>query len=117
MISRSVYDTLGVIPQFISSYDSRKYAFPELMALRRFKKDGTPLTEKQMAKNEPVLFGGYDFDVDKKYVLWEKVCELEPQITWFFDNKNKLKKETFDMSDAYVCGLAFINQRKLANKK
>ncbi len=117
MISKSVYDTLGVVPQFISSYDARKYAFPELMALRRFKKDGTPLKEKEIAKNTPVLFGGYDFDVDKKYVLWEKVSELEPQITWFFDKKNKLKKETFDMSDAYVCGLAFINQRNLLNKK
>lgn len=114
MISKSIYDTLGVVPDFISSYDARKYAFPELMAKRTAKKDGTPLAEKTIAKNEPVLFGGYPFDVDKKYVLWEKVAELEPQITWFFDKNNKLKKETFDMSDAYVCGLAWFNQRKLA---
>ncbi len=113
MISKSIYDTLGVVPDFISSYDARKYAFPELMAKRTAKKDGTPLAEKAIAKNEPVLFGAYPFDVDKKYVLWEKVAELEPQITWFFDKKNKLKKETFDMSDAYVCGLAWFNQRKL----
>ena len=58
MISKSVFDTIGVVPEFISSYDARKYAFPELMALRRFKKDGTPLAEKQIAKNTPVLFGG-----------------------------------------------------------
>ena len=113
MISKSVYDTLGVVPTFISSYDARKYAFPELMAVRTVKKDGTALTEKVISKNTPVLFGGYPFDIDKKYVLWEKVAELEPQITWFFDKKNKLKKETFDMSDAYVCGLAFFNQRNL----
>lgn len=113
MISKSVYDTLGVVPTFISSYDARKYAFPELMAVRTAKKDGTPLTEKVISKNTPVLFGGYPFDIDKKYVLWEKVAELEPQITWFFDKKNKLKKETFDMSDSYVCGLAFFNQRNL----
>jgi hypothetical protein len=113
MISKSVYDTLGVVPEFISSYDARKFAFPELMAIRKFKKDGTPLTEKVISKNVPVLFGGYAFDVDKKYVLWEKVAELEPQITWFFDKKNKLKKETFDMSDAYVCGLAYFNKRNL----
>jgi RNase H-fold protein (predicted Holliday junction resolvase) len=109
MISKSVYDTVGVVPEFISSYDARKYAFPELMDVRRFKKDGTPLPEKQIAKNQPVLFGGYDFDVDKKYVLWEKVAELEPQVTWFYDKKNKLKKETFDTSDAYVCGIGFMN--------
>lgn len=108
MISKSVYDTIGVVPEFISSYDARKYAFPELMAVRRFKKDGTPLAEKQIAKNTPVLFGGHDFDVDKKYVLWEEVAKLEPQITWIFDKKNKLKKETFDMSDAYVAARGYM---------
>lgn len=113
MISKSVYDTIGVIPEFISSYDARKYAFPELMAIRKVKKDGTALPEKQIAKNSPVLFGDYPFNVDKKYVLWEKVSELEPQITWFYDKNNKLKKETFDTSDAYVCGLAWFNKRKL----
>lgn len=113
MISKSVYDTLGVVPSFISSYDARKYAFPDLMAVRTFKKDGTPLDAKAIAKNSPVLFGAHPFDVDKKYVLWEKVAELEPQITWFFDKKNKLKKETFDMSDAYVCGHAYFNKRNL----
>jgi hypothetical protein len=110
MISKSVYDTIGVVPDFISSYDARKYAFPELMAIRRFKKDGTPLNEKQIAKNEPVLFGAYEFDVDKKFVLWEKVCELEPQVIWLYDKKNKLKKESFDLSDAYVAGLGYMNK-------
>lgn len=109
MISKSVYDTIGIVPDFISSYDARKYAFPELMAVRKFKKDGTPLTEKVIEKNTPVLFGDYSFDIDKKYVLWEKVAELEPQVTWFYDKKNKLKKETFDTSDAYVCGIGYMN--------
>ena len=109
MISKSVYDAIGVVPEFISSYDARKYAFPELMAVRRFKKDGTPLADKVIAKNTPVLFGAYDFDIDKKYVLWEKVAELEPQVIWFYDKKNKLKKETFDTSDAYVCGIGYMN--------
>lgn len=113
MISKLVYDKLGVVPDFISSYDARKYAFPELMAIRTTKKDGTPLPEKQIAKNVPVLFGAYPFDVDKKYVLWEKVSDLEPQVIWFYDKKNKLKKETFDTSDAYVVGRAFFNQRNL----
>jgi hypothetical protein len=110
MISKSVYDTIGVVPEFISSYDARKYAFPYLMAVRTKKKDGTDLTEKQIAKNTPVLFGGYPFDIDKKYVLWEKVAELEPQITWFYDKNNKLKKETFDISDAYCAGIGYMQK-------
>jgi hypothetical protein len=110
MISKSVYDTIGVVPEFISSYDARKYAFPDLMAVRTKKKDGTDLTEKQIAKNTPVLFGGYPFDIDKKYVLWEKVAELEPQITWFYDKNNKLKKETFDISDAYCAGIGYMQK-------
>lgn len=109
MISKSVYDTIGVIPDFISSYDSRKYAFPELMAVRKFKKDGTPLNEKQILKNEPVLFGDYPFDVDKKMVIFEKVCDLQPKITWILDKNNKLKKENFDMSDAFTCGIGYMN--------
>lgn len=117
MISKSVYDTLGVVPEFISSYDARKFAFPELMAIRRFKKDGTALADKQIAKNKPVLFGAYEFDVDKKYVLWEKVAELEPQVTWFYDKKNKLKKETFDTSDAYVAGIGYMNKTGLWKKR
>lgn len=110
MISKSVYDTIGVVPEFISSYDARKYAFPELMAVRKFKKDGTAIPEKQQAKNKAVLFGGYGFDIDKKYVLWEKVSELEPQITWFYDKNNKLKKETFDTSDAYTAARGYMNK-------
>ncbi len=113
MISKSVYDTIGVVPEFISSYDARKYAFPELMAVRTTKKDGTQLDEKKIAKNKPVLFGAYDHDVDKKYVLWEKVAELEPQVTWFYDKNNKLKKETFDTSDAYVAGIGYMYKHEI----
>ncbi len=113
MISKSVYDTLGIIPEFISSYDARKYAFPELMEIRKTKRDGTALSEKQISKNEPVLFGGYSFDIDKKYVLWEKVADLEPQVTWFYDKNNKLKKETFDTSDAYVAARGLMRKKGL----
>jgi hypothetical protein len=110
MISKSVYDTIGVVPDFISSYDARKFAFPELMAVRRFKKNGTPLTEKEIAKNTPVLFGGFDFDVDKKSILWDLVADLYPQVVWLYDKNNKLKKENYDMSDAVVAGLGFMHQ-------
>ena len=112
MISKSVYDRLHVLPEYISSYDARKYAFPELMCVRRFKKDGTPLTEKAISKNKPVLFGSYPFDADKKLILWEKVAEHEPNITWDYKN-NKLIKESFDMSDAYVVGKGYMHKMAL----
>lgn len=104
MVSRSVYDTLGIIPEFISSYDSRKYAFPELMAKREIKKDGTRYTDAAIAKKKPVLFGAYDLaSTDKKMVVFEKVYDLEPQITWLYTKNKTLKAENFDMTDAYTC--------------
>jgi hypothetical protein len=113
MICRSVYDVLNVVPEFISSYDARKYAFPELMAKRTEKRDGTPLTESAIAKNNPVLFGGYKFDVDKKMVIWEKVSDKEPQIVWLYDKNMKLKKENFDMTDAYAVVLGGMHKEGL----
>ena len=110
MISRSVYDTLKIIPEYISSYDSRAFAYPELMQIRTHNKKGEPYTEKEVAKNKPVLFGGYDFEVDKKMVAWEKVSDLEPQITWLYTNKGTLKKENFDMTDAYTCVRAVMKR-------
>jgi Holliday junction resolvasome RuvABC endonuclease subunit len=51
MITKAIYDTLGVIPDYISTYNSRKYAWPQLMG----KND----------KNRETLFGGYPKDIDK----------------------------------------------------
>ena len=48
MISKVVDDVLGVVPEFISSYDSRAYAFPELMAIRTHDKKGEPYKEKEL---------------------------------------------------------------------
>jgi len=110
IISRSVYDVLGVIPEYISSYDSRKYAYPELMSVRTHNRRGEPYPLKQLEKSKPVLFGAYDTEVDKKMVIWEKVSETEPQIVWLFDKKGKLKKENFDMCDSYTCCLGYMNK-------
>jgi Holliday junction resolvasome RuvABC endonuclease subunit len=117
MISRAVYDILGVIPEYISSYDSRAYAFPELMQVRALNKKGEQYSQKELSKAKPVLFGAYDFDVDKKMVVWEKVSELEPQIVWLVDKKQKLKKENFDMADSYTCCLAYMNKVGLWSPK
>lgn len=113
MISKLCYDVLGVIPEFISSYDARKYAFPELMVVRKYNKKGVEYTEKQMKNKNPVLFGGYGYDIDKKKVIWEKVSELEPQITWLYNKKGELTKENFDMADSYTACRGFMLKNKV----
>ena len=105
MICRSVYEVLNLVPEFISSYDARKFAFPELMEIRTTNKKGEPYSEKELEKKQPVLFGGHPFDVDKKQIIWEKVNEREPQIVWVYDKHQRLSKENFDMTDAYACVL------------
>lgn len=113
MIARSVYETLNVVPEFISSYDARKYAFPELMSVRTMKKDGTAKNPKDVAKSSPVLFGAHDFEADKKMIIWELVSDLELQIAWLFDKNNKLKKENFDMADAYTAVRGYMRKSNL----
>ena len=100
---------LGVIPEFISSYAARKYAFPELMAKRTGTRAGKMFSENAISKAKEVLFGGLPFDIDKKQVIFDKVYDLEPQITWLYDKNKKLKVENFDMTDAYVTVLAVLN--------
>jgi hypothetical protein len=106
MISKACFEVLGIVPEFISSYDARAYAFPELLAKRKYNKKGEYFTEAQIAKKKPVLFGDYPYDVDKKQVIWDKVADLEPQINWLYTKNKTLKKENFDMTDAYSCVIA-----------
>ena len=113
MIARSVYETLNIVPDFISSNDARRYAFPQLLAVRTTKKDGTKKLDKEISKGTPVLFGGHDFDADKKMIIWELVSDLEPQIGWLYDKKNKLKKENFDMADAFCSVLGYMKREGL----
>jgi len=90
LISRIVYDDLGVLPKYVTTYESRSIAFPDLL--------------RENDKGKVVLFGGFPKDVDKKHEIWKRVADREPQITWLHDKKGNLKKECFDMSDAYtVC--------------
>jgi RNase H-fold protein (predicted Holliday junction resolvase) len=113
MISKVVSEVLNVIPDFISSYDARAYAFSELMSIRTHDKKGQPYTEKQLKGKSPVLFGGYPWEVDKKMVIWEKVAELQPQIVWEYDKNGKLKKENFDMTDAYAAVIGYMKKNGL----
>ena len=99
LISKEIYDTLGIVPEYISTYNSRKFAFPELV--------------KENDKNKFVLFGGLPKDIDKKMIVWDLVAKREPQIEWQYTKNQTLKKENFDMSDAYACCLGHMQQEQL----
>jgi len=99
MISKSIYDILGVIPNYISTYNSRKFAWPDLV--------------QDNGKGKKVLFGGLPKTIDKKELIWKKVSEAEPQITWLYTRNNTLKKECFDQADAYTCVQGYMRQQGL----
>ena len=99
LITKEIYDVLGIIPDYISTYNSRKFAFSNLV--------------QQNDKGKFVLFGGYPKDCDKKQIIWDLVAKREPQITWVHTKNNTLKKENFDMTDAYCCVLGYMNQEEI----
>lgn len=96
LITKEIYDCFGIVPDFISTYNSRKYAFPELV--------------RPNDKGKHVLFGGYPKDCDKKEIIWKLVAKKEPQINWQYTRNNTLKKENFDQTDAYTCVLGKMKQ-------
>lgn len=99
MITKSIYDILGVVPHFISTYNSRKYAWPDLV--------------QDNGKGKMVLFGGLPKDIDKKELIWQRVSEAEPQIVWLYTRNNTLKKECYDQADAYTCVQGYMRQEGL----
>ena len=119
MISQSIYEATGIVPKYISSYDARKYGFPELVAIRNFNKNDEKYPQKKyenaLKKNELVLFGEYPFSCQKKYILWNKISDMYPDIEWEYDKKGELKTENFDASDSLVCVLGYINREKYNN--
>jgi hypothetical protein len=122
IISKMCYDILGVAPKYISSYDSRAKAFPNLMQVGS-------------AKNKLVLFGAYKkkadsideikeehrhyykvdkegyATLDKKKVIFDEVNKLYPKLEWLKDTKGRLKKSNYDIADSITCGIAVLNQK------
>jgi len=96
-VFKEIYNILDIVPEFVSTYNSRKFAFPELV--------------QENDKKKFVLFGGLPKDVDKKMIIWEKVAKLEPQIKWLYTKNNTLKKENFDQTDAYTCALGLMRMK------
>jgi len=99
LVCKEVYEVLGVIPEFISTYNSRKFAFPHLV--------------QKNISDKFVLFGGFPKDIDKKVIIWELVAKKEPQINWQYTKNNTLKKENYDMTDAYTCVLGFMKMKEI----
>lgn len=95
IITKICYDYLEVVPTYLSTYESRKNAFPQLMQPGSTKK--------------PVLFGAYPKDTDKKKVIWELVSAREPNFKWPLDAKGKLKKEAYDSADSYAVAIAYAH--------
>jgi hypothetical protein len=93
-IIQVIYEVLGVMPELISTYNARKFAFPELVVENKFGKK--------------VLFGNFDKGCDKKHIIWERVSNIEPQLTWEMTKNQTLKKENYDMTDAYTCVLGHL---------
>ena len=116
MVSDCVYNILGIVPNYISSYDARKYSFPELMSIRKYGKDEKQYEFSKIYKEikdcKLVLFGGYPWTIDKKTVIQGKVSEIFPDIKWLYDKNGELKKENFDACDAYVALLGWLNKKR-----
>ncbi len=121
MISDCIYNVLGIVPQYISSYEAREYAFPDLMAIRKYGKDEKqyPFSKihKEIKDCKLVLFGSYPWAIDKKIVMQEKVAEIFPDIKWIYDKKGELKKENYDAVDSFVCLIGWLNKQKFGELK
>lgn len=98
MILKSCYDVLGIVPTFISTYNARKFAFPDLVSMND--------------KGKKVLFGGLPKDIDKKHIIWEHVNAVCPEVKWLYGKNGNLKKENYDMSDAATAVIGFVNMQK-----
>jgi len=81
LILKNCYDVLGILPTFISTYNARKFAFPDLVGAND--------------KGRNVLFGGYPKDIDKKHVIWEHVNAVCPEVKWLYGKTGNLKKENY----------------------
>jgi hypothetical protein len=98
MIVKVCHDVLDIVPTFISTYNARRYAFPDLYS--------------ENDKGKKVLFGGYPKGVDKKQIIWEHVNDVCPEVEWLYDRNNNIKKECYDMADAVTCVIGYINMIK-----
>ena len=98
-IIKIIHTKLGIIPEVISTYNARKFAFPNLFTKNK--------------NGKKVLFGGFEKGCDKKHIIWKNVSDKEPHLDWTYTRNNTLKKENYDMSDAYTCVLGHMKKESL----
>ena len=121
MISEAIYRILGIVPVFISSFDSRMFSFPSLCSIRKYNKKGKEYDinhiKKDIKNNSLTLFGEFPYDIDKKNIMMNMINEMYPDIEWVLNQKGELKKENYDACDSLVCTLAYININRYGIEK
>ena len=95
-----IYNVFGMYPMKISVHESRKLFCPELVFVT------FPKGERKETLSFPP-----EYRKEKKLYIWKKVCNLEPQIEWFYKkNSDNPKPMCFDMSDSYAVGFAGLKK-------
>lgn len=116
MLSQSIYESTGVVPKYISSYDARRFGFPELIAVRKYNKKeevySAAHVRKALKDSTLVPFGSFAYSCEKKNIVWNLVAEKFPYIQWVYDKKGELVKENYDASDSLVCVLGYLGMEK-----
>lgn len=100
------WQIFGFEPTLISVYESRKIFCPELVRKEvKKKKKGPPVVKETLS---------FPKNIDKKHYIWKKVKQLEPGVEWIYGIRSKeVKKESYDMSDAYCVGFAGLKLKKI----
>jgi len=99
-----LYEIFDNPPLLVTVHQARKIFLPEFIS-----KKGTLSFPKGWASKE------------KKFYIWQKVSEMEPDVKWFYGKtikgKPTVKDESFDMSDGYVVGYAGLIILGIIKKK
>ena len=116
MCADIIYREYGITPEYISTYNARKYGLPVLLTLRKYNREGMQYPRKAVIKamnrNHFVLFGEYPYDCSKKYIIWNYVKEKFTGIKWMYDQQGKLRGENFDAADSLLCVVGYVNMLK-----
>jgi len=95
-----LYTIFEIYPVKISVHESRKLFCTELVKVSKVKGE-----LKETLSFPP------EYREKKKLYIWKKVCNLEPQIEWFFKKDSDEPKDMcFDLADSYCVGHAGLKQ-------
>lgn len=91
-----LFEVFGVPPLKITVHQSRKLFCPEFIKQKK---------EKGVIKDVLSFPKGWKSKEKKEY-LRVKVSHLEPDVSWNYTRNGTIKETSYDMSDAYVVGIA-----------